>query len=584
MLLRHNYIQALAALLFGAIILATTWTVSVAATSGVTPSSTPPRTIKIGGDINYPPFEFLGEDGMPTGFNVEITRAIAKAMNCNIQISLGLWKGMRQALESGEIDMIQGISYSPRRAQRMVFSNPYTTVEYAIFSRQNTPVALQLADLQGKSVLVEDGGVMFDFISRNYPDIRLVPTYSHENALRLLSTGMGDYALVSRKAGIYITRLHDIDKIYSVGTAFSLQKYCYAALPQNRDLIQIFNTGLEKIKATGEYSRICARWLNIPGKAEIPWKRVTIYGVIIITPLLAIMVLALFWNKTLQAQVDERTKTLREEVKLHQRAKQELRDKQKQIIQADRMATLGLMASGIAHEVNTPNGLFLLNLPILQDVWEDVRQLLNEHVAKKEDVMLGGLSFSNTQDEITQLITDMRVGAERIKSIVMELKDYGRQDPHLSKKPLDMNKVVAAAVRLLKPTLNKSTRHFNLQIHDPLPQITANEQKLQQIIVNLIMNACQALPDPGRAITVTTGIDEKLNAVIVEVKDEGVGIQPEDMDKITTPFFTTKRNNGGTGLGLAVSTAIAKEHYGIIDFESTPGKGTTAILAIPLES
>jgi polar amino acid transport system substrate-binding protein len=576
--------RGLAATLFGAVVWATVWIIPAASGPVARVASPPPRIIKIGGDINYPPFEFLGKDGVPTGFNVEITEAIARAMNCKIQIRLGLWKGMRQALASGEIDMIQGMSYSPRRAEQLMFSKPYTTVEYAIFSRRNTPVALQLADLRGKSVLVEDGGVMFDFISRDYPEIRLVPTYSHENTLRLLSSGMGDYALVSREAGSYIARLHNIDKVHSVGTAFSLQKYCYATLPQHGDLIRLFNAGLEKIKETGEYSRICARWLHIPVQAEFPWKRVTIYGAIVITPLIVLMALALLWNKTLQAQVDERTKTLREEIKQHQRAKQELRDKQKQIIHADRMATLGLMASGIAHEVNTPNGLFLLNLPILQDVWEDTRELLSDHVAREGDVMLGGLSFSNTQDEITQLITDMRAGAERIKGIVTELKDYAGQNPHLSKKWLDINRVVESAVRLLKPTLNKSTRHFTLLIDASLPRVKANEQKIQQVIVNLIMNACQALPSPDGGIAVSTGVDEKLNAVTVEVRDEGVGIQPEDMDKITAPFFTTKRSHGGTGLGLAVSASIAKEHYGIIDFESAPGKGTTATLALPLES
>jgi polar amino acid transport system substrate-binding protein len=110
----------------------------------------------------------------------------------------------------------------------------------------------------------------------------------------------------------------------------------------------------------------------------------------------------------------------------------------------------------------------------------------------------------------------------------------------------------------------------------------AVRQRIEQVVVNLILNACQALPDKERAIQLSTSWDPERRQARVEVKDEGVGIPLENLPRVTEPFFTTKRNAGGTGLGLSVSAGIAREHGGSLEFESTPGQGTTARLVLPV--
>jgi polar amino acid transport system substrate-binding protein len=112
--------------------------------------------------------------------------------------------------------------------------------------------------------------------------------------------------------------------------------------------------------------------------------------------------------------------------------------------------------------------------------------------------------------------------------------------------------------------------------------VLGNSQRIEQVVVNLLLNACQALPDPEHCIVLTTYFDQTAGTVVLTVADEGCGISPEHIPHLTDPFFTTKRESGGTGLGLSVSATIVKEHNGTLEFESTPGIGTTVTLTIPI--
>jgi polar amino acid transport system substrate-binding protein len=146
---------------------------------------------------------------------------------------------------------------------------------------------------------------------------------------------------------------------------------------------------------------------------------------------------------------------------------------------------------------------------------------------------------------------------------------------------MDVNAVAAVAVRLVDTSIRKATRHFTVELAEDLPRVRGNPQRIEQVIVNLLLNACQALPDPDRSVRLATRHDAARGEVMVEVTDQGVGIPPEDLPRLTDPFFTTKREMGGTGLGLSVSAGIVKEHGGTLEFRSTVGAGTTASLALP---
>jgi polar amino acid transport system substrate-binding protein len=281
--------------------------------------------------------------------------------------------------------------------------------------------------------------------------------------------------------------------------------------------------------------------------------------------------------------VEQRTEELAQQVTEKELALEELHLQQDKLIQADKMTSLGILVSGVAHEINNPNGLILLNVPTLKEASADAETILEEHYREHGDFMYGGLPYSRMRDKIPRLITEMYEGAKRIKRIVDDLKDFARSDTNAAMEPLDLNLVSQAAVRLVEPSLRKATHHFIAHYDEHLPPVRGNAQRIEQVIVNLLLNACQALPDKERAISLTTGYDQATGTVILTVTDEGIGIAPEVRPYLTDPFFTTKRDSGGTGLGLSVSAGIVKEHGGSHDFASTSGKGTAVTLTLPTE-
>jgi polar amino acid transport system substrate-binding protein len=130
--------------------------------------------------------------------------------------------------------------------------------------------------------------------------------------------------------------------------------------------------------------------------------------------------------------------------------------------------------------------------------------------------------------------------------------------------------------------INKSTIDFSVNYGTNLPKVRGNSHRLEQVVINLIQNACQALPDVRKGVFLSTSYDEKTPSIVVRVQDEGVGIPTEVLSHITDPFFTTKSNSGGIGLGLSISSRIVKEHGGTLTFASEPGKGTIAEIILPL--
>jgi PAS domain S-box-containing protein len=263
-------------------------------------------------------------------------------------------------------------------------------------------------------------------------------------------------------------------------------------------------------------------------------------------------------------------------------AEEEARLHQQQMTQASKMVALGTLVSGMAHEINNPNNFIMLNAPLLFEAWESGRPILEEYYEKHGDFLLGGMKYSEMRENIPILFSGILDGSKRIKQIVEDLRDFARRDTSDMTQRVDVNAVLKSAVTLLSNTIMKSTNHFSTDYGKNLPLLKGNFQRFEQVIINLIQNACQALPDPQRDISVCTSYDEKKRSILIRIQDEGMGIPPEALPHIMEPFFTTKRDSGGLGLGLSISSRIVKEHGGALTFISEPGKGTTAEIILPV--
>ena len=537
--------------------------------------------ITVGGDRNYPPYEFLDKDGQPAGYNVDLTRAIADVMGIKVEFRFGGWSDMRHALLNGSVDVLQGISYSGDRTRTLAFSPPHTIINHAIFARRDTAPVRTIEELRGKEIIVFQDGIMHDYLKSLGFTSNLVMTETPDDALRLLASGKHNYAVLAMLPGMYIIRENKLSNLIPVAKSISTQKYCYAVKKGNEDLLARFNEGMAILKKTGQYQEIYDRWLGVLGPPKVTWEKVVWFGAMVLGPLLLILIGTVIWSRTLQKRVAQRTEELALEVTERKRALDELKLHQDKLIQADKMASLGILVAGVAHEINNPNGLILLNMPILREVYQDAEEVLEDRYQNKGDFTLGGLPYSRMRNEVPYLLDEMQEGANRIKRIVEELKDFARQDTSAAVEKVDFNAAVQTAVRLVDSSIRASTKHFKTQYFSFLHPILGNAQRIEQVVVNLILNACQALPDMAHGIFLTTHYDQDTGAVVLTLTDEGLGIAPEHVAHLTDPFFTTRRESGGTGLGLSVSATIVKEHSGSLEFDSTPGVGTTVTLTIP---
>jgi polar amino acid transport system substrate-binding protein len=536
------------------------------------PSYLKEAVVVVGGGWDFPPYEFIDKAGQPAGFNVELIRAVAEVMGRQVEFRLGIWPEMLKQLETGEIDLLQGMLYTEGRARMVDFSNPHNNVNNAVFARRGTPALGNLDELRGKEIIVPRLGLMQDFLTQKGLGRNLILVDSPADALRMLASGKHDYAGVGLLAGIFLARELKLTNVVPVSKSLVSYPYCFAVRKGNAQILSDFNEGLAIVKKTGQYQKIYEKWLGVQDGARVTWKDIAKYALIGAIPFLLILACGVFWSRSLQKIVAQRTESLNS-------ALYELQINQKQLVQADKLAAIGTLVSGVAHEINNPNGLILLSIPTLMKTYHDVEYILEEHYQEHGDFSMGGIPYSRMKQKIPRILGEMQDGAQRIKRIVHDLKDFARRDDRTEKELLDFNVTVQTAVRLADSSIRGATNSFQTDYGEALPQINGISQRLEQVVINLILNACQALPDPCRHIDLATYYDPA-GFVVLRLKDQGVGIDPEHLSRVMDPFFTTKRDTGGTGLGLSVSAKIIRDHHGTLNFESIPGAGTTVTLAI----
>jgi len=255
--------------------------------------------------------------------------------------------------------------------------------------------------------------------------------------------------------------------------------------------------------------------------------------------------------------------------------------RERQLLQADKMTSLGILVAGVAHEINNPAASLMLNAPNLKKAWKAFTPILDEHFASRREAEVCNLPYADLSRRIDGMLTSIEDSAARIKRIITELKDFSRPAGADTDTELDVNQVVQKSLDLTSSILKKATRHLSVDLEEGLPKISGNPQKLQQVMINLLVNASQALEHPDQAIHVKTSKSRDGRFIVIAVADTGPGVRPEDLKKLKEPFFTTKRDEGGTGLGLSISEKIVYDHRGMLEFTSEWGKGLTAKILLP---
>ena len=254
----------------------------------------------------------------------------------------------------------------------------------------------------------------------------------------------------------------------------------------------------------------------------------------------------------------------------------------KRLVQSEKLASLGELAAGVAHEINNPVGYVSSNLTTLQKYLAVYEKVLDAPEADSAEMaaLKKKLNYAFIRDDLQNLVKETQEGVGRVKAIIQDLKDYARTNA--------ATHYVASDIQVgLKSTLNiariqlKNRADVRLELGN-LPLVECAPAQIDQVFLNLIVNAAQAMPEGKMGlIDIRTDCNDKL--VWIEVKDNGPGIPPDVLKKIFDPFFTTKDPGTGTGLGLSVSQNIIQQHGGTLSVDSTVGVGTTFKITLPIK-
>jgi len=259
----------------------------------------------------------------------------------------------------------------------------------------------------------------------------------------------------------------------------------------------------------------------------------------------------------------------------------DLKRAQQQMYRADKMAALGQIIAGVAHEINNPNNFIYFNLPILRRYVEAMRPLLERSLTDEPDLTILNMPYDDFLEDMYKLLENMEHGSKRITSIVSDLKTYIRSGEDLEMKEGPLRPIIDQVMTLIGKQVRKMVRRFDTEVADPLPMVKVNPGKLEQVIINLVINAGQAADKEDSWIRLYAGPSGDGKFVEIQVEDNGAGIPRESQDQVFEPFYTSKGREEGTGLGLSISHQIVQDHGGELTVKSEVGQGTCFTVRLP---
>ncbi|USK76820.1 transporter substrate-binding domain-containing protein [Peribacillus frigoritolerans] len=588
------------------------------------------KVIRVAGDNNFPPFEYLSDSGVYTGFNVDIMNAISIETGIRFEYYPMPWNEAVQAMRSGKVDAIQGMKYNQEREGIYDFSAPYFTSSQGIFVLKDNMFIRKIEDLKGRKVAVQKGDVASGLLSK-VDRLQLVETNNQQEAVQSLIDGKVDAFIGNRITGQYFLQKNEQQSLIKiVGEPLGTTKYAVAVMPKNKELLTLFNQAISQIKKDGTYEKIEKKWFGeyiLPNTQRL--RKTLLYLEIGLILTFIVISLILWWNLSLKREVAKRTEQI-EHVNKDLEEKMLLLEEninfQQQVLNSAYSSLITLNQQGLVSMINVRAMEYLgvdgnvvgkrfQDLPTARFIPEkEIRAALEKkrvflqketvwshYASKKRHITysmypiqtIGGESvgavlnfFDSTeqkqlerkvaQDDRLRSLGQLVAGiAHEIRNPLTSILTYTQLLPKkfasADFRTFFSEQVTSEITRLNIKEKNLSiVREFAGDI-----QATADTQQIKQVLVNVILNAIQASNTGGTLIFRAYYRDV---FTVVEIEDEGIGISEEEIDKIFEPFYTRKPN--GVGLGLSITYQLVKENEGIIETRSEAGKGTVVTICL----
>jgi two-component system NtrC family sensor kinase len=297
-------------------------------------------------------------------------------------------------------------------------------------------------------------------------------------------------------------------------------------------------------------------------------------------------------RKRAELELRRKNQMLEEAIRAEREAIDTLKHAQSRLVQSEKLASLGQLVAGVAHEINNPLAFVTNNIVVLQRDFAGLKEILKAYQAADATLLAADpqaaanihelaerIDVTYSLANLAETLTRSREGLKRIQQIVLDLRDFSRQETVGDlQEHVDLNTGIASTINIVRGRARGRGVELTADL-TPLPGITCSPTKINQVVLNLVANAIDACHTGGK---VTIRSRTRPSGIEVEISDNGSGIDPSVRDKIFDPFFTTKPQGQGTGLGLSISHGIVADHGGTITVESAIGKGTTFFVRLPL--
>ena len=491
---------------------------------------------KCSADFDYYPFEFV-EKGKLTGFAIELLDAIADEMSFEIIYDTNKWNVIKAKLENGETDILPCVAYTDERDEIFDFSIPYIIMHGNIFVREGNDSIKEEDDLYGKEIIVVRDDIAQDYAEKMGFSDSLIKVDKYEDGLRLLSSGKHDAYLIQNIVGEQLLKRTGITNVVSVVsfdkdnvvlvnpelTGFT-QKFCYAVSEGNEELLSKINEGFAIVIANGTFNELYTKWIAPPTESMTVWDMLVSMSPYIIPAVILFLIGTILFAshqvKQKKHQLDYSNRTL-----LMMEA---------HLIHKQKLESIGILASGVAHEINNPvNGII------------NYSQLIVDSAENKSEDL--NLSRNSIKDYAGQIIDE----SNRVSTIVSNLLNFSRAEKTSFSKA-DISTIVDGVLSLVSVIIKRGSVDLIIDIPPELPLIECRSQQIQQILINLITNANDALnlrypePDEDKKIIIKAAfhkIDGK-EGIRITVEDHGSGIPKNVQEHVFGPVLHHQRTLG----------------------------------------
>ena len=510
------------------------------------------RVIRLAPDPNFAPIEWFNQQGDYSGISSDYVLLLQERLGIQFEIIRGSsWKDILARASQGEVDVLSAIIRTAEREQYLAFTRPYFVAKRALVSNRRLSGIKGLEDLACYKIAVVQGSWMDETLSVK-PDMLINRFQDLSTALTATSLGVTDVTGSALDTMAFTRRREGLTNLQVVGELPNDMFLSFAVNKGLSPLAGILDKALASITPL-EAESIRLRWIETTELQfwEKPVYRYSALG--LLTLLLTAMAAVVAWNRTLNARVQERGSQLYE-------AKM-------QLIQAEKMESVGRLSAGVAHEVKNPLAIIQMGADYLKEV-------------------------VSPEDGVHEVIADIDDAVQRADLVIKDLLDFSHNDK-LELCPIDLNVVVEEALRMVAHEFTRRNIATQVQLAVDNPPVEMDANKIQQVLINMLMNAAHAIGEDGE-VSIACGVvkfdGDKNSAMFhpgesvlrLTITDNGPGISEDDLGSLFEPFFTTKPVGEGTGLGLSVSRNIMELHSGRLDIGNAPAGGALVIMDFKL--